>query len=92
MIKPLSELLGGFVRQYGLEQAMLRQRMPEYWQDVVGKRPAELSTVHSFENGVLTVQVQSASWRAELHLRREEIRTKLNACIGTEAIRELHVK
>jgi predicted nucleic acid-binding Zn ribbon protein len=92
MTKPLSELLNSVIKRYGLERAMLRERLPRYWAEVVGPRVAAISMVRQFEGGVLRVSVSEPTWRTELTLRREEIRLKLNALIGEDAIQELQVK
>lgn len=92
MTKSLADLLEGVVKRFGLEHAMLRERMPKYWADVVGPRIAQISQVRGFEGGVLRIHVTEPTWRSELTLRREEIRLQLNARIGTDAIKELQLK
>jgi predicted nucleic acid-binding Zn ribbon protein len=92
MTKSLADLLDGVIRRYGLEKAMLRERLPRYWSEAVGPRLAKISHVRSFEDGVLRVHVTEPTWRSELTLRREEIRLKLNARIGQDVIVELQVK
>lgn len=92
MTKSLADLLDGVVKRFGLEQAMLKERMPTYWADVVGPRVAQISQVRGFEGGVLRVFVMEPAWRSELTLRKEEIRLKLNARIGSDVINELQLK
>lgn len=92
MTKSLTDLLGSVIKQYGLEHAMVRQQMPKIWAEVVGERIAKISTVRSFENGVLRVHVSEPTWRTEVTLRREEIRNKMNTRIGSEEITEIMLK
>lgn len=92
MTKSIADLLDGVVKRFGFEQALLKERMPQYWCEVVGSRIAQISSVRSFEGGVLRVHVTESAWRTELTLRSEEIRLKLNARIGSDAIQELQLK
>ncbi|NQW30941.1 MAG: DUF721 domain-containing protein [Ignavibacteria bacterium] len=88
----ISEVLKQFVRKHGLEQEILAQRMPGYWATTVGEKMSAISEVTSFDHGTLKVHVAKAAWRNELMLRREEIRTKLNAQIGNDVVKEIIVR
>jgi predicted nucleic acid-binding Zn ribbon protein len=92
MSTAIGDILKQIVRKYGLESAMHKERMPTYWAEVVGVRIARISNVRSFESGVLTIRVMEAPWRSELTLRREELRTQLNARIGEDLIKEIVVR
>lgn len=92
MSTSLQSLLKGLVKRYGLEQEMQKQKMPEYWADVVGERIARISEIRAFEHGVLRVHISEASWRSEVTLRREDIRRQLNARIGEDLIHEIQVR
>lgn len=92
MSTAIGEILRSIVRKYGLEPAIHRERMPKYWAEVVGARIACISNVRSFESGVLTIHVTEAPWRSEVMLRREELRTQLNARIGEDLVKEIVVR
>lgn len=89
MTRSLGDVLNDVLARYKLHDTLHKARMPHYWADVVGPRLAALTEVRGLENGVLKVHVRDATWRAELALRREELRTKLNARIGSDMIREI---
>ncbi|MCO6466643.1 MAG: DUF721 domain-containing protein [Bradyrhizobiaceae bacterium] len=91
MSKPLTDLLSGVVKQYGLESALLREQLPRIWAQVVGKRVATISTVRSFDGGVLRIHISEPTWRMELTLRKEELRLQMNERIGNDAIKELRL-
>jgi predicted nucleic acid-binding Zn ribbon protein len=92
MSVPLSSVLKGLVKRYGLERALLEQRLPSYWAQAVGDRIAQISQIRGFENGVLRVHVSEAAWRSEVILRRNELRTELNTLIGEPVITEIQVR
>ncbi|MDZ4745527.1 MAG: DUF721 domain-containing protein [bacterium] len=89
MMRSLGDLLKDVVQKYRLQDELHKSRMPRYWAEVVGERVAQQTEVRSFENGILRIHVQQAPWRSELMLRREELRSQLNARIGSEMIREI---
>lgn len=92
MSVPLSALLKGLVKRYGLERALHEQRMPAYWADVVGQRLARISEVRSFEHGVLRIHVHEPAWRSEVVLRRDELKTQLNTLIGEPLVTDIQVR
>jgi predicted nucleic acid-binding Zn ribbon protein len=89
MTTPLSHLLKGVLKKYGLEKAMVKEQMPRHWAELVGPRVAGISEVRSFEDGILRIHVRESAWRSELILRREELRRQLNNTIGEEAVAEI---
>ncbi len=85
----LGDLLKDVVQRFRLTDELQKSRLPRYWAEVVGERVASLTEVRSFENGILRIHVHEAPWRNELMLRREELRSQLNARMGSELIREI---
>ncbi|HCN05497.1 MAG TPA: hypothetical protein DIS79_07740 [Bacteroidetes bacterium] len=92
MSKPLGELLGDVIRRYRLQPELDKARLPQFWADAVGPLLARRTSVRSFDNGVLVVHVEESAWRSEILLRREELRSQLNARFGSEFVREIIVR
>ncbi|MBK9249246.1 MAG: DUF721 domain-containing protein [Ignavibacteria bacterium] len=88
----LKILLNQFLRERGLENKIIEYNIPKYWREIVGEQVDKVSTVKYFENGQLFVEVRAAVWRAELLLRREDIRNKINERCGSEIVREIIVR
>lgn len=91
-MQALSDLLRGWVKQHHLEGELAKSRLPKYWEAVIGEKLASRTAIKNFENGVLRVHVPEAAWRSELTLRREELRTKINALAGGELVREIIIR
>ena len=89
MTHSLGDLLKDVVQRFRLTDELHKTRLPRYWAEVVGERVASLTEIRSFENGILRIHVHEAPWRNELMLRREELRSQLNARMGSELIREI---
>lgn len=92
MTHSLSDLLREWVSRNHLEADLHKTRLPQYWKEVVGETLASRTEIRSFEEGVLRIHVPEAAWRCELSLRRQELRTKLNALAGGEMIREIIIR
>ncbi len=88
----LGVLLRALMRERGLEGRLTAAAMPEIWAELVGPAAARVCRVLSCTHGMLRVEVRAAVWRAELQLRREELRQKLNERLGREFIREIVFK
>lgn len=89
MTLSLGDLLKDVVQRFRLQDELHKSRLPGYWAEIVGERVARLTEIRSFENGILRIHVHEAPWRNELMLRREELRSQLNARIGSEMVREI---
>lgn len=92
MATTITSVLQSLLKQYRLSETFTSTKMPDYWAETVGEKVAQLTEVRGFQNGVLTVRVSNSVWRSELMLRREELRTKMNARIGSELIREIIIR
>ncbi len=90
--QPLSALLQHFLKESGLEEALLLARLPELWAEVVGTPAARVSTLRHFAAGELIVEVSVPAWRLELQLRCEELRRRLNERLGHELVRKLVIR
>jgi hypothetical protein len=62
------------------------------WAEAVGSDLALLCGPEKLAGGRLTVAVGSAVVKYEMTMRRERLREKLNAWLGKEHIKEVHVK
>ena len=83
----LGELLKGRPWATGLLVGQLGRR----WTEVVGERMAMESRPTRLEGGNLVVEVSSAAWAAQLKFLQGEIRTRANAALGSEQVREVRV-
>ncbi len=87
----LGDLVAGVMdaRNLGPELDELRTLMA--WDGAVGERIARRARPGRLEGGVLHVRVTSSPWLAELSFHREEMRTRVNAAVGAEVVREVRL-
>ncbi|MCS7176220.1 MAG: DUF721 domain-containing protein [Candidatus Kapabacteria bacterium] len=90
--RSLAEVLQQFLQEQGLQEVLYMARLPKVWAEVVGTPAARSSTIRSFANGELVVEVAVPAWRMELHMRAEELRRRLNERLGRELVRRLVIR
>lgn len=88
--------LGGFIEQVlkkiGLEEEYYEQLIKEKWCEIVGESLSKTCRVKSFKNGKLIIEADSSTWRSEIFVRRDKIKSDINASIGKNLIHLLEVR
>ena len=67
----------------------LLARVQAVWREVAGAVLAEEAEPSGEREGVVTVSCRSAVWAQELALMAPDLRARLNARLGSDAVREL---
>ena len=88
--RSLSVALGGLTRM--LAPATTLARVQEIWEPTAGLAIAAAARPTTERDGVLTVTCTAAVWAQELDLMAGELIPRLNAALGTEAIRDLRCR
>jgi len=89
--RPITELLTDYLREAGLEQPLLEQRLVQLWPEVVGQMAAQLTTRLEIRNGILYAYVRSAALKAELFLHRQTLVERLNERAGGRVIYDIRL-
>ena len=88
-MKHLKKAIEEAIDSAGIKSALSQEAAVVLWGSVVGETVSSVTKAERVESGVLTVKVETAVWRQELHMQKEEIINKVNKKIGTRAIREI---
>ncbi len=88
------EAIGPIVREIlsrlGLKELTASSRVFEIWDTVVGAAIAVHAQPYSFRDGILTVNVDSSVWLAQLErYRKRQIRDKLNKELPNPLVKKL---
>ncbi len=88
------EAIGPIVREIlsrlGLKELTSHSRIFEIWDTVVGPSIALHARPYSFRDGILTVNVDSSVWLAQLErYRKRQIREKLNKELPNPMVKKL---
>jgi predicted nucleic acid-binding Zn ribbon protein len=84
--KRLGDLVTSIVQQYGQEDRLIEAQVSNAWADVAGSDVASVTDAVWMKGRELHVRVLSPVWRAELFLRREQIRKKINEQVGRDVV------
>jgi len=90
-IKSLSQILNEVLNKYELNEIVEKNLLIEKFKEVVGEQIAKQVEFKNFEKGILTIEVESSSWKNEIFLLREQIIEKINNAFGKQIVKELKI-
>ncbi len=90
-MEQLKKVLKKTIENSGFKNAILQEKAVSIWPDVVGKNISKISKATNVDRGILFIKVESATWRQELHMQKNEIINKINKKIGSKAIKEIRL-
>ena len=88
-MKHLKEVINEVVEGAGIKSAINQEAAIILWEEAMGEVVSSVTKAEKVESGTLTIKVETAVWRQELHMQKEEVINKINKKIGTKAIREI---
>ncbi|HBG23737.1 MAG: hypothetical protein A2X17_06700 [Bacteroidetes bacterium GWF2_41_61] len=88
----VGDLFRDFLKSSGLDEGILRMRIFEAWDEVVGKRYAEYTLEKFFKDGRLFCKISSSPARNHLFMERLNIVKKMNEKLGEEIVKVLILK
>jgi hypothetical protein len=85
----VADVLGNVLKRVDPDQQMHAYTIWTFWDDEVGDGIARRAQPARFRNGILFVTVATHSWMQELQYMKEEIRTRLNARLEANLVRDI---
>ena len=89
--RSLKEALEGLVDDYGLRAKLDEQAIRSAWNEVAGEMIARHTMRIDVRRGVMTVKVDSAPLRQELHFMRTTLVELLNKRFEREVVKEIRI-
>ena len=90
--KKLEVLIEQFVRSEGLSEGLLRVRIFEAWDIVVGTDVAKCTGNKFFKDGKLFCSIGSSVIRSQLWFQRDTIRDDINSLLSGDHVKEIILK
>ena len=89
--RSLGDVIADYVQESHLEEGLLRTRIFGAWDRMtVGTLSlGSCTSQHTFRDGVLTCRIRSSVVRAHLQTQAEMLRTRLNASLRNEYVKQL---
>ncbi|OQA02260.1 MAG: hypothetical protein BWY70_00071 [Bacteroidetes bacterium ADurb.Bin408] len=89
----LKDAINDFLNTYPFIKDKVREnRIKELWEKLMGKMISNHTQALYLRNGVLFIEVNSASLRTELSYAKEKIKNTINSEIGDNSITEVRIK
>ncbi len=85
----ISDILGKFLREEGLEIPLMEHRALQAWPEVMGQAIARYTSDLRIHNGILYVKVCSAPLRQNLQMTHKSIAEKINAHVGSHVLTDV---
>ncbi len=89
--KHIKEAMNAFFKQYHLQPKIHQVKVKEIWGKVMGKMVDRYTSNIKLYDGVLTIYLNSAPLKNELHFTREQIIKRLNEELGEPVIKEIRI-
>ena len=88
----IDQLLGRFVKEYGLENGLQRTEVFNAWDEAVGDKLSKYTTNKFFKDNTLYCTISSSVVRDKLFMRRVQIIDRINEIIGDGCVKRLILK
>lgn len=85
----ISDVIGMFIRQSGIETPLLQTRLKGAWGSVAGTFAERYTKGMYIRNQVLHVKITSPALRADLYMTRAQLVKRLNAAAGGNVITDI---
>ena len=79
--KKLGDLLANYVKEDGLEDGLLRVRIFETWDLIVGPQAASLTGKKFYKDKNLYCKINSSVFRSQLYFQTDAIIKKMNSLL-----------
>ncbi len=87
----LTDILSAYLRETGLEQTVLEQRLERLWPELMGKQVARLTEKVEIKDGVVHIKIRSAALRQQLFDCRGKVVEKLNKAVNANVIKSIRL-
>ncbi|HYN36647.1 MAG TPA: DUF721 domain-containing protein [Actinomycetota bacterium] len=87
----IKDVLKGLGGHMGIKAPAETAALWSKWKDIVGESVAQHASPSSLREGVLRVRVDSSTWATEIGYLASEIRSRVNAALGSAAVTEVRV-
>ncbi len=88
----IGDVLKEYLKQEGLNEGILRVRVFEAWDLVVGDKFVNYTAEKYFKNGRLICSINSSAARSNLFADRASIQERINKILGEDVVTSVFIK
>jgi len=90
--KHIKALVEAIRKERGLKKGLEKAGVKQLWKDLWGENISKYTQKLVFNNGILTVYLNSSTLREELNRKKEEIQRQMNEKMGEKIINKIIFK
>ena len=88
----IGDIFKDLLKETGLDQGVLRIRVFEAWDSVVGEKYKQYTIDKYFKDGRLICRLSSSAARNQLFMNRIAVTERMNEMLGSEVVKLLILK
>lgn len=88
----IGDIFKDLLKETGLDQGLLRMKVFDAWDNVVGDKYKQYTTEKYFKDGRLICKISSSSARNQLFMHRVVVLERMNGILGSEVVKLLILK
>lgn len=88
----ISAIISEYIKEEGLEEGLLKVRVFETWNLVVGENVTRCTSNRFFSKGVLYCTINSSILRQQLYFRKDDIIFQMNKMLNSQVIKNIVLK
>ena len=88
----ITNVLSRMLKDIGIEETVKRYEAITRWEEIVGPKVAAVTTPERVSHGTLVVKVNSAVWKYELTMRKQDILKKIHQVTGSLDVKDIQWK
>ncbi len=88
----IDKIVERVLKNWGLQRSGKEQRVFQVWKQALGEPLSSNLRPLFIHQGRLAVGVRDSAWMQELQFMKKDIKKKLNRELGSETVREIHLK
>ena len=90
--RSIAQIVGDFLQHESMDATNLQLRACALWPHIVGPGIDAYTTRRWVKDGIITVHISSASLRNEMQMQRSAIVARINDAMGSDVIKDIHVR
>ncbi len=89
--KSISQILEKIIQKQNLQDEIEKSILIDEFENIVGSQIAKQVKIKNLKDGILTVEIESSSWKSEIFLMREKIMEKINNTFGRQIVKQIRI-
>ncbi len=90
--KYIKSIIDQIVKDKGLDDELSQSIITENWDKIMGESIAAFTKIRKLNKGVLIIEAESSTLRAEIMIRKEQLINKINKILNNNAVTTIVIR